>query len=501
MHLTPKFRATIAILGIVFLSFHNKFFTWFWGLHHDKRVPLGIIFVGYPLAWIFLVLATLTPHLFSPLLRQLYMIISGHLIIYSSYGIRPFIYTYFTLALVYGFMAWMFHLHAKANGEPVSRAWLWASPIFVLILLAQLCVVHWDRFIGDMMHGHTFVAFLMMNCIKWMQMINHTLDSVIKPSEALKSRQRNHRIQVFHKILPLPYVIAYIFYFGGLITGPICTMEEFSTLIFAKDSTHRSNQETEESRIEYFIYQGMKKALYSVLFVIIYDNLGSVITIEQYLSDSPEGYLYHPNWLLRFCILHIIGFVWRCKAYSAWLLAEGAIVSSGMILHRMPQKKALDSEKSKVFCNSDPMVLEFKTYSARDYSTSWNIRVQEWLYSDVYIRILDLIGQNHTGLATFFTFSVSAIWHGIYPGYLMAMATISIYVIAERRFLKKIQKSPSNGSLPPLWIRMLLGILCYMILMYSLVPFLILKWDLSLIYWGSFYYIGHIIPIVIIIML
>ena len=54
----------------------------------------------------------------------------------------------------------------------------------------------------------------------------------------------------------------------------------------------------------------------------------------------------------------------------------------------------------------------------KDFLASWNISVHEWLKYYVYLRLLNNKKRGGTNaFAALMSFSVSAIWHGFYPGF------------------------------------------------------------------------------------
>jgi len=53
----------------------------------------------------------------------------------------------------------------------------------------------------------------------------------------------------------------------------------------------------------------------------------------------------------------------------------------------------------------------------KDFLSSWNISVHEWLKYYVYLRLLDNKRRGVNAKAAMVSFAVSAIWHGFYPGF------------------------------------------------------------------------------------
>jgi hypothetical protein len=62
----------------------------------------------------------------------------------------------------------------------------------------------------------------------------------------------------------------------------------------------------------------------------------------------------------------------------------------------------------------------------RDCINNWNIGTNLWLRGVVYERVPKKYG-------TFLTFSLSALWHGFYPGYYFTFSTGALIVIAARK--------------------------------------------------------------------
>ena len=62
------------------------------------------------------------------------------------------------------------------------------------------------------------------------------------------------------------------------------------------------------------------------------------------------------------------------------------------------------------------------TDKVKNFLASWNISVHEWLKNYVFMRKLPTDPKKRgqgIPLASLLTFSVSAIWHGFYPGFLL----------------------------------------------------------------------------------
>lgn len=65
----------------------------------------------------------------------------------------------------------------------------------------------------------------------------------------------------------------------------------------------------------------------------------------------------------------------------------------------------------------------------RDAINNWNIGTNQWLRMVAYERV-------PKKYATFLTFSLSALWHGFYPGYYLTFASGALIVEAARTVSK-----------------------------------------------------------------
>lgn len=68
--------------------------------------------------------------------------------------------------------------------------------------------------------------------------------------------------------------------------------------------------------------------------------------------------------------------------------------------------------------------LQFST-NIRDAINSWNCGTNRWLRMIVYERVPKKYG-------TILTFTLSAVWHGFYPGYYLTFATGAVFVTSAR---------------------------------------------------------------------
>jgi lysophospholipid acyltransferase len=123
----------------------------------------------------------------------------------------------------------------------------------------------------------------------------------------------------------------------------------------------------------------------------------------------------------------------------------------------------------------------------------WNIQVSTWLRYYVYERLIQK-GKKPGFLQLLGTQTVSAIWHGLYPGYIIFFVQ-SALMINGSRVIYRWQQAVSNSVL-----RSILAFLNFaytlLVLNYSCIGFQVLSFKETLASYQSVYYVGTIVPIV-----
>ncbi|KAL1559799.1 Lysophosphatidylcholine acyltransferase 1 [Salvia divinorum] len=146
--------------------------------------------------------------------------------------------------------------------------------------------------------------------------------------------------------------------------------------------------------------------------------------------------------------------------------------------------------------NVDILGLELAK-SAVQIPLVWNIQVSTWLRHYVYERLIQK-GKKPGFFQLLATQTVSAVWHGLYPGYIIFFVQ-SALMIAGSRVLYRWQQASQAGL-----VKKLLGLLNFsytlLVLNYSAVGFMVLSLHETLTAYGSVYYIGTVLPVVLLLL-
>lgn len=178
------------------------------------------------------------------------------------------------------------------------------------------------------------------------------------------------------------------------------------------------------------------------------------------------------------------------KYYSVWKIAEAACILAGFGFEGVDEQGKIIGYRGVE--NVDILGFDFATCIAGK-SRAWNKGTQAWLERYVYRR---------TNNSLFATYFVSAIWHGLYPGYFVFFLSIPLLTSVERLFRAKINplviptfnpRDPS--SMPKGIVPTLYTIFCWtgttISLNYFGQPFSQFSFENSMRALGSYYFIPY----------
>ncbi|KAE8689802.1 Lysophospholipid acyltransferase 1 [Hibiscus syriacus] len=206
--------------------------------------------------------------------------------------------------------------------------------------------------------------------------------------------------------------------------------------------------------------------------------------MAMYLNLAP----YHPlSWFTdpayhecgfwrKLSYQYMSGFTMWWKYYFIWSISEAAIIISGLGFNgwteSSPPKPKWDQAK----------VVDILGFE---------------LAKNVYERLVKK--RKKPGFFQLLaTQTVSAVWHGLYPGYIIFFVQ-SALMIAGSRVLYQWEKAiPSNMGLVKKALALMNFVYTLLVLNYSCVGFMVLSKQETLASYGSVYYIGTILPVALI---
>lgn len=173
----------------------------------------------------------------------------------------------------------------------------------------------------------------------------------------------------------------------------------------------------------------------------------------------------------------------RPKFYFAWTLADAVNNAAGYGFLGMDEngKPSWD-----LMCNVNILGIEMAT-SFKTFIDNWNIRTGVWLKTVCY----DRAPKHRLAL----TFILSALWHGVYPGYYFTFITAIPITMAARAIRKSVRHYFLGSKGVKLGYDIITWAATQLAIGYTVMPFLLLAVEPTLVYYRSMYFHVHIISI------
>ncbi|XP_063306572.1 lysophospholipid acyltransferase 1 [Pelobates fuscus] len=198
----------------------------------------------------------------------------------------------------------------------------------------------------------------------------------------------------------------------------------------------------------------------------------SKIIDDTFISEIP---LY-----MRLIYLYIAIQACKPKYYFAWVLADAVNNAAGYGFNGVDEK---GNDRWDLITNLNIWNIEAST-SFKMYIDNWNIQTAAWLKRICY----DRVPRYRSGM----TFLLSALWHGLYPGYYFTFFTGIPMMLAARvvrsNFRHFFVSSKSRKCLYDIvtWMATQLAV-CY-----TVTPFVLLAIEPSVKFYKSVYFYFHI---------
>ena len=175
-------------------------------------------------------------------------------------------------------------------------------------------------------------------------------------------------------------------------------------------------------------------------------------------NELPQGILNLPggnilssefasnSFIVRILYLFVAGIIVRARYYFAWLTAEGAFNLAGFGYDSNAKENGPSAffnlfPKWNTMANVD--IVRLETSTTLKLMTLWNFKTQRWLVSTVYKRVLEAFPGVSRTVPVMATYFISALWHGIYPGYYVCFMGAAFASVTLPGFYKKF---PGDGD-------------------------------------------------------
>jgi hypothetical protein len=279
--------------------------------------------------------------------------------------------------------------------------------------------------------------------------------------------------------------LGYTFCFSSLLAGPAT---EFSLYLRAVDGSLFLNADgSAKGKMPSNVWPTLKPLLTSLICLGVFVvGTGAFPLLDAENPQVNDPMILKEDFLEK-NIFYRYGYMWvalcaiRQKYYFGWKNAEGANNIWYAGFDGFDEKgQALGWETS-----NNIVILGFEfAPDVQSMTKNWNIKTSSWLTRYVYIR---------TGGSLLAVYSLSAFWHGFYPGYYMFFFSVPIITLCDRLAKKKISPYFSSSQLS---LYGLAGsVLTTVSVNYMISAFIMLAGSWAWRTYKSFYFLGHILSV------
>ncbi|XP_037945541.1 lysophospholipid acyltransferase 1 [Teleopsis dalmanni] len=299
------------------------------------------------------------------------------------------------------------------------------------------------------------------------------------------------KAQQYHAVYKLPTTLeyfSYVLHFQGLMAGPLVFYKDYIEFVEGYNLLKRppTNANLDNRRSEYVLEPSptktvVKKVIGSMVCAFIFMKFVKMYPVKNMKDDD---FVEHTSIAYKFWYAMMATTCIRFKYYHAWLLADAICNNSGLGFTGYDKD---GNSKWDLISNINVLSFEFAT-NMRDAINNWNCGTNRWLRTIVYERVPKKYG-------TILTFTLSAVWHGFYPGYYLTFATGAVMVtsarFARRMFRYRFQQTQFNRMfydiLTCLTTRLVMG--------YTTFPFVLLEFMGSINLYLKFYLCLHLVAL------
>ncbi|KAK6137543.1 hypothetical protein DH2020_028709 [Rehmannia glutinosa] len=406
----------------------------------------------------------------GPTARHLYAAATGAILSYMSFGFSSNLHFLVPMLLGYASMV-------------LCRKYCGIITFFMAFGYLIGCHVYYMS--GDAWKegGIDATGALMVITLKIISCVINYNDGLLKEDDLREAQKKN-------RLLKLPSLLEYLGYClccGSHFAGPVYEMKDYL------DWTERKGiwQDT-KTGLSPSPYWATFRALFQAALCM---GLYLYLVPHYPLSRFTEPVYQEYGFWKRLSYQYMSGFTARWKYYFIWSISEASIIISGLGFSGWsdsnPRKPRWDRAK-----NVDILGVELAKSSVQ-IPLVWNIQVSTWLRHYVYERLIQK-GKKPGFFQLLATQTVSAVWHGLYPGYIIFFVQSAI-MIAGSRVIYRWQQASQTALFKKL-LDLLNFAYTLLVLNYSCVGFLVLSLHETLTAYGSVYYIGTIIPVAVILL-
>ncbi|XP_036904577.1 lysophospholipid acyltransferase 2 isoform X2 [Sturnira hondurensis] len=314
-------------------------------------------------------------------------------------------------------------------------------------------------------------------------------DGMFRKDEDLTPSQR------YLAVRRMPSLLEYLSYncnFMGILAGPLCSYKDYIIFIEGRSyhvahSDKNGKEEPHCARAEPSPSAAVtQKLLVCGLSLLVHLTVSSFFPVEHNID---EHFRATASWPTKVIYLYVSLLAARPKYYFAWTLADAINNAAGFGFRGHDES---GEARWDLISNLRIRQIEMST-SFKMFLDNWNIQTALWLKRVCYERA--------TVSPTIQTFVLSAIWHGVYPGYYLTFLTGVLMTLAARVMRNNFRHYFIGSPQRKLLYDVVTWAVTQVAVSYTVVPFVLLSVKPSFAFYSSWNYCLHIAGILVLLLL
>lgn len=303
--------------------------------------------------------------------------------------------------------------------------------------------------------------------------------------------------QKYLAISRMPSLLEYLSYncnFMGILAGPTCSYNDYMAFIEGTSYERRRRRESANGKENGKVTQSEpspKRAVVSKLCtcaisLATYLSLYRLLPVDRAVDDD---FVRATPFYLQVVYLYLAMLALRPKYYFVWTLADAINNAAGFGFNGYDVD---GSPRWDLISNLRILDIEFAT-SFKLFLDNWNIQTAQWLKRVCYERC----PVNPTAA----TFLLSAMWHGVYPGYYLTFFTGIGMTMAARAVRHNIRPYFLASDSHKRIYDVITWACTQVAISYTVVPFVLLAVGPSLKFYRSCYFCLHLLCLLVVLVL
>uniref|UniRef100_A0A8C6XYG3 Membrane bound O-acyltransferase domain containing 1 n=1 Tax=Naja naja TaxID=35670 RepID=A0A8C6XYG3_NAJNA len=314
-------------------------------------------------------------------------------------------------------------------------------------------------------------------------------DGIGRKAEDLTSEQKQLAIKTRPSLLEY---LSYHLNFMSIIAGPCSNFKDYIEFIEGRHVQMKLLKVSWKQRnCDRFpdpspVGAILQKLGITLLSLVVFLTLTKTFPATYIVDDQ---FMNQSSFLTRLCFLYIVMQASKPKYYFAWTLADAINNAAGFGFNGVDEKGIY---RWDLLSNLNIRNIEMAT-SFKMYVENWNIQTTAWLKRVCYDRT--------SRYPTALTFLLSALWHGVYPGYYFTFTTGIFMTLAARRVRNNCRHVFISSKLLKVGYDLVTWLATQLSVCYTVAPFVLLAVEPTIKLYKSLYFHMHILCILVLLVL